>query len=101
MSLEDDMTGDVDSVFLNEHEFASRHVVEGKENTVVFYNEDMVSPHAEFGLIINRMTLQGKRADLPAGKRAGQTLKIDGRLYMIQNIRSEMGMLVFTLTENS
>lgn len=100
MSLEDDMAGDVDSVFLNEQEFASRHVVEGREVPVILYDEEMEPNSPEFGLVLRKRMLQGKLEDMPSGKRPGQTLKMDGRLYMIHSLRSELGMLVFTLTEN-
>lgn len=100
MSLEDDMIRDLDEVFLNEDGFATRHVVEGRQITAVIYDTDIQPNDPLYGLFIKKKVLQGKSADFPPNKKHGQTLEIDGRLYNIETVRHDAGMIVYTLTEN-
>lgn len=96
MSLKDDIASDLDK-FLDLSEFASRHVVNGREISAVLYDESIVVQDREYSLTETQWTLQAKKEDLPEYGEAGDTLDIDGILYTVDTWRDEMGMIVITL----
>lgn len=98
MSLKDDMAADVGNVFLNEDDFAERHVVEGRELTAVFYEDDLEPSDSNMGLVIKTFILQAKSGDMPPVRKPGATLDIDGRLFIVQTWKTDCGMSVVKLT---
>lgn len=98
MSLKDDMASDMKSVFLNEGDFAERHVVEGRELIAIFYEEDLEPSDSNMGLVIKTYVLQAQRGDMPHVRKPGATLDIDGRLLIVQTWKTDCGMSVVKLT---
>lgn len=98
MSLRDDIAADIESVFLGEDGFGDRRVIEGREMRAVFYDEEILLENPEYGLATRRWVLQVSTADLEYSKKSGATLEIDGRLYLVETWREELGICVISLT---
>lgn len=98
MTLKDDIVADIESVFLDEDDFAERRVVEGQEVVAVFYEDELQPADSNMGLVVKTFVLQAKTGDLPPAKKPGATIDIDGRLYVVQTWRTDCGMAVVKLT---
>lgn len=98
MTLKDDLERDRESVFLNEDEFASLHVVEKKEVVIIMTTENIEPNDPLFGLVTKKVTIHGKVEDLPV-KKSGQMLEVDDRLLRVETMIDDLGMRIFTLTE--
>lgn len=99
MSLKDDMAADM-SEFFNIDEFAEPHVVAHKRILCVLYELNTSSRDDE-GIIPQQWQMQAQRKDLPAVMRAGDTLNIDGVIWIIDAFKEEIGVGVATLTRRA
>lgn len=96
MSLKDDMAADM-SEFFNADEFAEYHVVAKKRILCILYELNTNSREPE-GIIPQQWQMQAKRQDLPAAMRAGDTLNIDGQIWIIDAFKDDIGVAVVTLS---
>jgi hypothetical protein len=92
---------DARDVFLNLNEFATKHIVEGKEINVVMAPDQMlpISGGYTLGVSQSSIVIHAKKEDLPARKEAGETLNIDGREYIIDAWDAHMGMAQIFLSQ--
>lgn len=99
MSLKDDMAADL-AEFFNLDEFAESHVVAKKRIDCILYELTTDSRDDE-GIIPQQWQMQARRKDLPALLRAGDTLNIDGFIWIIDGFKDELGVAVVTLTRRA
>lgn len=99
MSLKDDMAADM-AEFFNLEEFAESHVVAKKRIDCILYELNTNSRDDE-GIIPQQWQLQAQRKDLPAVMRAGDTLNINGVIWIIDGVKDELGVAVLTLTRRA
>ena len=96
MSLKDDMQRDFGD-FFNSEEFAELHVVAGKKIQSVLY-ELTSQERGIHGEQPQSWQMQARKQDLPSILRAGDTLTIDGKVWIINGFKDDMGVAVITLT---
>lgn len=102
-SFKDYLAADISGTFLNAQEFADKHLINGKEMTVmVDENELLERDKARMGTHLNGL-YQSRRliyvAKSEYGKRPAidTQLNLDGRFYKITDCAEEGGMLAITL----
>ncbi len=101
MTLKDEITIDIDDVFLNLGDFAEIHLVEGKEILCVLDDESLKTRQgsAEIGIDEGTLLLFAKAEDLPKKKKGG-LLKVDHKIYMIDDWKVNFGMAEIVLHQN-
>lgn len=101
MSFKDMITEDVERTFLNQKEFAATHVVDGKKVLLVIDNDELKRRQGgqEYAIEESSTLFYCKSKDLPKRK-PGQTLKVDGRVCLIDDWKEDMGMTTVVLREN-
>lgn len=99
MSLKDDMQKDF-AVFFNSDEYAEMHVVAGKQTACVFY-EQIDNARGNHGEYPQAWQLQARKQDLPSVMRAGDTLTIDGKIWIINSVKDDLGVSVVNLTRRA
>lgn len=91
------MTRDIGDSFLNESEFAERHVVASKSILCVLY-EELGTPADEEQVAEIRWVLHARTTDLPS-PRVGERLIVDGHTYSIDSARADYGMTELKLSQ--
>ncbi len=91
--------------FINLDHFAETHTVEGKEIKVVLDDDKLVERlerqgGTELGLADADLLMFAKVADLPPRKAPGSALNIDGREYIVEDWREDMGLATVALRQN-
>lgn len=78
------------------------HTVEGREIKVVLDDDKLVERQggAELGVAEADLLLFAKASDLPTKKAPGSAINIDGREYIVNDWREDMGMAMVTLRQN-
>ena len=101
MTLKDEITNDIDNVFLNLGDFAEIHLVDGKEILCVLDDESLKTRQgsAEIGIDESTLLLFAKVVDLPK-KTKGGFLNIDHKQYMIDDWKINFGMAEIVLHRN-
>lgn len=99
MSLKDDMARDIQDTFLNGDEFAEQRTVAGRKIKCVFYENSPTAGTDEMGLAQYGYTLQCSAGDIPSLS-AGDTLRIDGTIWMVTDYSNDFGMAVVNLSRN-
>lgn len=89
-------------VFLNLGEFGEEHVVEGKKITAVLDEAILADSKAaeDLGLTQGDLVLFAKCEDLPAERQQGESLRVDGRDYLIASWRVDYGMAKVYIFQN-
>lgn len=98
---------DIDSVFLNQDEFADVHSLDG-ERVLCVVTEDVTSEagsnsrsYAHEGVFLKTRTVQVKAASLSRRPVEGELWDIDGELHFVHRVSEEEGMLVVTTEANA
>lgn len=101
MTLKDEMTNDINLVFLAFDDFAELHLVEGKEVFCILDDEALKTRQgsAEIGIDESTLLLFAKVEDLPKRKKGG-LLNVDHKIYMIDDWKVNFGMAEITLHQN-
>ncbi len=101
MTLKADMARDINEVFLNEDDFAETRRVADRDILCVFYAEGRADGVDEYGVEAKpKHILQAATDDLPS-VHAGETLRIDGDLWEVRDVREEYGMTSLQLTRRA
>lgn len=101
MSLKDQISNDLDAVFLNTNDFAEIREVEGKAVTCVV--DDSFAPVKQgriLGLIEADVILSAKAADLPPERAPESILNVDGRELIVVKWGNSMGLAEVALRQN-
>jgi hypothetical protein len=101
MTFKDEITNDIDNVFLELEEFAETHLVDGKEIRCVLDDEALKTRQgsAEIGIDESTLLLFAKIEDLPKRKKGG-FLKVDHKIYIIDDWKVNFGMAEIALHQN-
>lgn len=101
MTLKDEITNDINFVFLALEDFAEKHLVDGKEILCVIDDEALKTRQgsAEIGIDESTLLLFAKVEDLPKRKKGG-LLNVDHKIYMIDDWKVNFGMAEITLHQN-
>lgn len=93
---------DIRDVFLDLDEFAEEHRIEGRTVTAVL-DDDILRERQggqELGVAESSLMLYAAVEDLPARRPAGEGLNIDGREYVINDWREDMGVAAIALGQS-
>lgn len=99
MSLFTDMVAkDIKDTFVNNYEFAAVHVIDGTRvscvvDTDLVHERSSLVSESLFGL---QCVLHVAASDITEPVR-GQIMRLDGQLFIVQEIAENMGMLSITL----
>lgn len=106
-SLKEQITADVD-VFLSGDEFAETHTVNGVQMTAIregLTTKDMLLSRkngAEFdGVHGKTVVLHVRTRDLPQTVVHGNTVDVDGGIYLVEDSVDDMGITTLTLEVNT
>ena len=90
------------STFLNLAEFGDKHRIDGKTVTAILDDDTLRERQGgqELSVAESSLLLFAVVEDLPPRKPAGETLNIDGRLYIVDDWREDMGIATVTLGQN-
>lgn len=99
--FKDMLNGDIDNVFLNTDELASKHNIEGKEITCIFDDEALRERQAgaELGVSESSLLIFAKTSDLPFKKEPKEILNVDHKEYTIDAWDENMGMTQIALSQ--
>lgn len=104
MSFKSVIMSDIHNVFLNEDEFAEKHVIDGKKMTVVVDGNEVIErskKQAENGrldgLYERQVIIYVSKRDFGKVPAIGRELTMDRGLYIIQDCIDEGGMYSITL----
>lgn len=101
MGFKDMVAEDIKQTFLNQKEFADAHVVDGKEVLLVIDNDELKRRQGGQEYVVEESStlFYCESKKLPKRK-PGQTLKVDGRVCLIDDWKEDMGMTTVVLREN-
>lgn len=89
-------------VFLDLDEFGEEHKVEGKTITVVLDDDALRQRQGgqELAVAESSLMLYAAVEDLPRRRPAGEGLNIDGREYIVNDWREDMGIATIALGQS-
>ena len=101
MSLKDEILNDIDNVFFILEDFGEEHIIDGKTVICVFDDEalKMRSGSNELSVSESTLLLFVKESDLPR-KVVGDDLLIDGRIYVVDDWKVNLGIAEVALHQN-
>ena len=94
MSLKDEIEQDIYNVFLNEEDFGEEHVVNFKKISCMFDDDRLTDRQGSNELAVSDSTalLFAKSSDLPTRQVSGSQLEIDGKNYVVDDWKENLGM---------
>ncbi len=94
MNLKDEIAIDNKKVFLNLDEFGTEHFIDGKKTLCIYDDESLKTRQGSNELSVSDSSLLifAETSDLPPQKAHGEKLDIDGKIYVIDDWRNNMGM---------
>ena len=96
---------DVKGIFLNTEEFSGAHVVNGKPVTAQIDNNEQIerekrqNQNAD-GVYTNQTLLYVAASDFGPMPKQGSILKLDGRIYRVNDVVDEDGVYSITIEAN-
>lgn len=102
MSLKDIMADDINNVFLDLDDFGEEHTIEGKKIVCIVDDDTLKLRQGTNDLSVTESTLLlfAKTDDLPKRKVSGETLNIDGKLYIVDDWKVNFSMAEISLHQN-
>ena len=92
---------DRDAVFLNAEEFGDLHTIDGRQvMAVVDEPQTAKSGMSAAALAGAEAIVFAKNEDLPAPRAEGDTLNVDGRMFIVVSWRVDCGMAEIALRQN-
>lgn len=101
MNLKDVMNSDIDDVFLDVEEFASKHTIDGKEDVICIFDQNKSSTNPNDGVYIVRRHLFVKQLDLGYRPVPEQKICIDGDYFYVVDCIGERLIEVVLEARNS
>ena len=101
MSLKDEILNDIDNVFFFIEDFGEEHIIDGKSVICVFDDDALKIRSGSNELSVSESTLLlfAKVSDLPR-KVIGDDLLIDGRIYVVDDWKVNLGIAEVALHQN-
>ena len=96
------VANDLRTTFLNLEEFGEEHRVEGKTITAILDDDTLKDRQGgqELSVAESSLLLFAAVEDLPARRPAGEGLNVDGREYIINDWREDMGLATIALGQS-
>lgn len=92
---------DRDAVFLNPEEFGDPHTIDGRQVMAVVNGLRIAkSGMSAAALAGAEVIVFAKNEDLPAPRAEGDTLNVDGRMFIVVSWRVDCGMAEISLRSN-
>lgn len=101
MSFKDVILEDINNVFLNLEDFGEMHTIDG-QSVVCMIDDDALKIRQgsnELSVSESSLLLFAKESDLPR-KVAGDDLLIDGRIYVVDDWKVNLGVAEIVLHQN-
>ena len=94
MKLKDEILKDIDNVFLNIDDFADEHMINNVPIMCIFDDEELTERQGSNELAVSdsSVVLFAKSEDLPPKQPANTKIKIDGKTYIVDDWKENMGM---------
>ena len=101
MSLKDKILNDIDNVFLNLDDFGEEHTIDGKLVVCVIDDDALKIRSGSNDLSVSESSLLlfAKESDLPR-KIVGDTMIINGRIYVVDDWKTNLGVAEIALHQN-
>ena len=101
MSLKDEILNDIDNVFFFIEDFGEEHIIDGKSVICVFDDDALKirSGSNELSVSESSMLIFAKATDLPQ-KVVGDELLFDGRIYIVDDWKVNLGVAEVALHQN-
>ena len=101
MSLKDEILNDIDNVFFFIEDFGEEHIIDGKSVICVIDSDALKirSGSNELSVSESSMLLFAKVSDLPQ-KVVGDELLFDGRIYIVDDWKVNLGVAEVALHQN-
>lgn len=91
---------DIEDAFVNLHEFADPHVIDGKRVDCVIDTILTQGGPKNLGVFINQLRIF-IREGLIKTPVEGKQIRVDSQRYLVRSVSREMGMIVITAERNS
>ena len=101
MSLKDDILNDINNVFFTLEGFGEEHIIDGNP-VICMFDDDALkirSGSNELSVSESSLLLFAKVSDLPR-KVVGDDLMIDGRIYVVDDWKVNLGVAEVALHQN-
>ena len=100
--FKDMVADDIMAVFLNLDEFAEKYRVEGKNIDIVVDNDELKKRQSGQDLAVaeSATLFYARTENLPHRRPAGESLNINGRECIIDDLQEDMGMSTVVLRQN-
>ena len=101
MSLKDEILNDINNVFFILDDFGEEHIIDGKP-VICMFDDDALkirSGSNELSVSESSLLLFAKVSDLPH-KVVGDDLMIDGRIYVVDDWKVNLGVAEVALHQN-
>lgn len=106
--FKDMVASDIESVFLNQDEFAEDHNLNGTVCKCILQDVSVMEDlsidkqmsQSYPGLYGSRLLINCKTTDLPEVPVTDQRFRVDGELYVVESCDNDMGMLTIQLVAN-
>lgn len=95
MTFKEELKADIDNVFLNLDDFGEEHTIEGKTLICMFDDEELKERQGTNDLAVSESSiiLFAREQDLPKRRVAGDNIVIDGKVYVIDDWKINLGMI--------
>ena len=102
MALKDEILNDIDNIFFNIEDFGEIHTIENKRVVCVIDDDALKIRSGSNDLSVSESTLLlfAKQSDLPTRKVAGDDIRIDGRIYIVDDWKVNLGVAEIALHQN-
>ena len=101
MTFKEELLEDINNVFLNLDEFGEEHIINGKP-VICMLDDDALKLRQgsnELSISDSSLLLFAKKSDLPR-KVVGDDLTIDGKIYIVDDWKVNLGMAEVVLHRN-
>ena len=101
MSFKDAILEDINNVFFNLEDFGETHIIDG-QSVICMLDDDALKIRQgsnELSVSESSLLLFAKESDLPR-KVAGDDLLIDGRIYIVDDWKVNLGIAEVVLHQN-
>ena len=97
----EEVKGDRDAVFLNAEEFGDLHTIDGRQVMAVVDEPQTAKSGMSAAALAGAEVIGfAKNEDLPAPRAEGDTLNVDGRMFIVVSWRVDCGMAEIALRQN-
>lgn len=105
MTFKDIIKHDVERTFLNEDEFAEKHIVDGKEMTIIIDNNELLErekkeKQIDNGIFKKQVLFYVSACEFGRLPRIGRLLELDGKKYIVTDAIREGAMYSILLEMN-